>query len=214
MRYNSGRLQSHRDLSYDREEITEIPVPVFRSSRLRLLMLVVCFGVAAILAHAERFKSRTYSLMPPVGWTATTENMAKDGVAFRGPHELGPQAQDFTVNITVSIDPALHETLEQYVDAQHRQLASSKEMKILKGGACLLAGTPAHTILYEVHVANHAEIPVLLAHEVFTMHKDRAYILVLTYPKDIAAASANKYIAAFHKVVASFQWVGEAAPKK
>ena len=190
-------------------------MPVLRPSRALLLMLVACFVVAAVHAPAARYKSATYSVVPPDGWTTSTENLPKGAVAFLGPHELGPQVQDFIVNITVTVEHAPHETLTQYVEAMRRQLASPKEMKIRKDGASVLGGnTPAHTIFGELHVANHAELPVLLTHEVIAMHNDRAFILVLTYPKGIATANEKRYVAIFDKLVASFQWEKETALKK
>jgi len=184
-------------------------VPVFRSSRARLFVLVGGYIIAALPAPAQRLKMVTYSLTPPVGWTTTTQNVAKGGVAF-----LGPQIQDYAVNINVAIDPAPHETLAQYVGAMHRQLAKPKEMKLLQDGTGSLAGQPAHTMLAELHVTGHAEIPILWVQEVFAIHKDRAYIVTLTYPKGIAAASAKKYKTAFDKVVASFRWEQEPALRK
>lgn len=176
-------------------------MPVFRSSVVRLLTLVPCFVAAAVHAPAQRFKSLTYSLTPPAGWTATTQNVAKGGVAF-----LGPRERAFTVNINVLSEPAPRETLAQYVNAIHRQIAAGKQMIILKDGSKILAGTPAHTMLTSLRLKDHPDVPTLRVHQVYAMHRDRAYILTLTYPENVADAPANRYIAAFDKAVASFQW--------
>lgn len=175
---------------------------VVHASGVRLLGLIALFFAMAGPVTAQRFKSSGYSALPPAGWVATTENIAKGSVAFVGPREKG-----FAVNMSISIDPAPRETLAQYVGAIHKQLATPKEMKLLKDGTRVVAGgTPAHTILAELHVPGHSDLPVLTVHEVFAMHKDRAYILTLTYPKGVAETSAQKYRAAFDKLVASFQW--------
>ena len=176
-------------------------MPVPRVSHARLFALVVCFGVAAVHSPAQRFKADLYSFVPPIGWTRTTQNVSKGVAAF-----LGPREQDFAVNINILSEPAPHETLAQYVDATHRQFAAHKEMTRLKDGTTVMAGGPAHTMLSELQLADHPNLPTLISHQVYAMHKNRAFILTLTYPKGLAEASARKYDAAFTKSVASFQW--------
>lgn len=194
------------DMRYlpSREEPTEMFVPVLRLSGARWIALMgCCFIAATVPAPAQRFKGPTYSLMPPAGWTTTTQNVAKGGVAF-----IGPREQEFTVNINLLSEPAPHETLAQYVQANHRQVAAHKEMgmTILKDGKTVMAGGAAHTMLSELHLANRPNVPTLRTVQVYAMHKDRAYILTLTYPKSVAEPSRTKYVAAFDKMVASFHW--------
>lgn len=186
-------------------------MPVLRSSMVRILTLVVCFVVAAVHAPAQRYKLPAYSVVPPGGWTTTTQKVAKGGVAF-----LGPREQNFAVNINILSEPAPYETLQQYVEGTHRQIASHKEagMTILKDGSTVVAATPAHTVVAAMHIPNRPEIPLLSTHQVYVMHNNRAYILTLTYPKGTPAASAKQYVAAFNKLVASFHWEKEPAPKK
>jgi hypothetical protein len=184
-----------------RNDLPEIAVPVLPSSRARLLTLVVLFVLAAVHAPAQRFKSYAYSVTPPAGWVTSTQNTPKGGVAF-----LGPRETQFTVNINVLTDPAPHETLAQYIKALQGQIAAGKKMIILKEGSRMLGGSPAHTMLTDLNLKDHPELPTLRVHQIFTIHKDRVYIVTLTYPENIPDAAAFKYIAAFDKVAASFQW--------
>ena len=178
-----------------------MPVPVLRLSRACLIALAVCFVAAAVRAPAERVKAGFFSLVPPVGWNRTTQNVSSGVTAF-----LGPREQDFAVNINILSEPAPRETLAQYVGATHRQFAAHKEMTRLKDGTTVIAGEPAHTMLSELRVADHPNLPTLVSQQVYIMHKSRAFILTLTYPKDIAETSARKYDAAFRKSIASFKW--------
>ena len=132
-------------------------MPVLRSSGVRLIALMGCFVGAAVHAPAQRYKGPTYSLTPPAGWSTTTQNVAKGGVAF-----LGPRETNFAVNINLLSEPAPYETLAQYVQANHRQVAAHKElgMTILKDGKTVMAGTPAHTMSSEIHLQNRPDLPV------------------------------------------------------
>jgi hypothetical protein len=168
---------------------------------MRMLTFVLCFVAAAVPAPAQRFKSSTYSVTPPAGWLTSTQNVIKGGVVF-----LGPREEDFTVNINVLSEPAPHETLAQYVQAIHRQVTAAKQMVILKDGSKVLAGTPAHTMMTDLMLKDRRGLPTLRVHQVYAMHKDRAYILTLTCPENVSDAAAYRYNAAFDKVVASFQW--------
>jgi len=185
-------------------------VPVRGVLGARLLTLVVCFVVGVLPAFAQRIETATYSVMPPTGWTKQTKDIVAGGVAF-----LGPQEKDFTVNINVMSEPAPRETLAQYVQAIHRQVTPGGEMTILKDTPkVLLAGTQAHRMLTELHLKKRTDVPILRVHQIYAMHKDRAFILTLTYPKSVTQDSEKKYIAAFNKLIASFQWKKEATGKK
>lgn len=180
------------------------------SSGVRLLTLVVCFVVGILPAFAQRIETATYSVLSPTDWTKQTKDIVSGGVAF-----LGPQEKDFQVNINVLSEPAPRETLAQYVQAIHRQVTSGSEMTILKDTPkVLLAGTPAHRMLTELHLKKRTDVPILRVHQIYAMHKDRAFILTLTYPKSVTQASEKKYLAAFNKLVASFQWKKQATGKK
>ena len=178
-------------------------VSVFRSLGVRLFALIACLVVVTVVGSAQRYKGPTYSLTPPAGWVTSTKNVAKGGVAF-----LGPTEQNFAININILSEPAPKETLAQYVDANHRQIAARKEfgVTVLKDGKTVMASTPAHTMLSEMHIPNRPELPFLRTYQVYAMHKDRAYILTLTYPKSVAESSIKKYTAALDKLVASFHW--------
>jgi hypothetical protein len=188
-----------------------MPVSAHRLSGTRFWAIFAFFVLAAVQASAQRFKGPTYSLVAPAGWNTTTTDLSKGGVAFLGPYE-----QNFEVNINILSEPAPHETLAQYVEATHKQVAAHPEigMKILKDGTKTMAGTPVHTVLAELRMPKRPDIPLLRNYQVYAMHKDRAYILTLTYPKNVAAGSAKKYTAVFDKLLASFQWVRAAALKK
>lgn len=173
---------------------------ILRSSGACLFALVVLYIAMAIPASAQRFKSLAYSLTPPVGWTMSSQ-VPKGGVAF-----LGPREDYFTVNINVLSEPAPHQTLAQYMKSIHSQIASGKKMIILKEGSRVLAGTPAHTMLTDLNLRDRHELPTLRVHQIYALHKDRAYIITLTHPENISDVSANRYMNAFDKVVASFQW--------
>jgi hypothetical protein len=178
-------------------------VPILRSSGARVVALIACLVVAAVQVDAQRFKAGFYSFVPPVGWQRATENVSKGMVAFMGPREL-----NFGVNINILSEPAPHETMAQYVTASHKLVEAHKEigMKILKDGAKVMAGGPVHTVIAELQMPNRPDIPMLRNYQVYALHKDRAFILTLTYPKDVPQSSAKKYIDAFDKLVASFKW--------
>lgn len=188
-----------------------MPVSAPCLSGKRFWAICALFVLAVVQASAQRFKGPTYSLVAPAGWAMTTEDVSKGGVAFLGPHE-----QNFAVNINVLSEPSPHETLAQYVEATHKQVAAHPEigMTILKDGTKTMAGAPAHTVLVELHMPKRPDIPLLRNYQVYAMHNDRAYILTLTYPKNVAAGSAKKYTAVFDKLVASFQWERPTARKK
>lgn len=164
--------------------------------------------VMAMTASAQRYQSMAYSVEPPTGWTTTGQEMIKGNVAFLGPHE-----KDFTVNINILSEPAPREALTQYVQAIHRQVAAGKEMTILKESSTKLSGTPAHSMMTELRLKKRTDVPLLRVHQVYAMHKDRAYIVTLTYPKSVPTPASNKLIAAFNKLVASFRWEQEARIK-
>ena len=185
-------------------------MPVPGSSGVRLLTLVVCFVVGVFPAFAQRIESANYSVLMPMDWTKQTKNIVAGGMAF-----LGPQEKDFQVNINVLSEPAPHETLTQYVQAIHKQVTSGSEMTILKDTFnVLLAGTPAHRMLTELHLKKRTDVPILRVHQIYAMHKDRVFILTLTYPQSVTQASEKKYIDAFDKLIASFQWKREAPRKR
>jgi hypothetical protein len=186
-------------------------VAVFRSSEVSCIAFAACMSMGSSQATAQRFKGPTYSLAAPAGWVTTTQNIAKGGVAF-----VGPLEGDFAVNINLLSEPAPHETLAQYVEANRRQIAAHKElgMTILKDSKTVLGGTPAHTTFAEMHVPKRPEMPHLRTYQVYAMHQDRAYILTLTYPKKVTEAAIKKYRAAFDQVAASFRWEKLPAPKK
>lgn len=180
-----------------------------RLSRIGSVLLLIGCLLQTVGASAQRFHGPAYSAVAPDGWTTTTQNVVKGGVAF-----LGPTQQGFAVNINILSEPAPHETLAQYVETTHKQLALHKEMKLVKEGKTTMSASPAHTMLSDLLLTDHPNLPPLRTYQAFAIHKDRAYVVTLTYPKSTSEAAVKQYTNLFNKFLASFRWEQEAAPKK
>lgn len=136
-----------------------------------------------------------FSVVPPSGWTVN-KTLIPHYAVFVEPNK---SPQDEVTTIGTYGEPIPNMTLEQYLKATRKSLATQKGLSVYDEKMVTLGGAKAYS--WRMHV----NIPGQTPHEnrqAFCAYGSQAIILTLT----ALPATIKKYDVAFEKTLASFRW--------
>jgi len=181
-------------------KIAKVAARVILAAFLALSITGIAEGGQPSGAKMYRSAEYRYKFLPPAGWMRKTD-MPKQTTAY-----LGPEENDFVVNLTVTVytAPVKDSDLEQFANGlkiDHGVVSERVQTK--------LDGHAAYTWRTKLTIPGH---PAAENRQVVCVYNHRAYELTMTTPLGLMKA---KYDSVFAKWIASFGWLPpSAAPYK